>query len=362
MRPVRLVSAELSIASEKIAPPADLSNGSIDRRKSGFSPRHPHAHRYSSSMDSQTLLPICEAVLAQPTAPFHEHAVRAEIIRLLAGCPHVTTELDDFGNLVARYQKGAAATRFAFAAHMDHPAFVGAEFLGGVPEDYRARQPPTRAFGAFAMWDLPAFELKDGHIHSRACDDLIGCAAIVAMFHELERDGSEASVCGLFTRAEEVGFIGAIHLSKSGSLPKSLTVVSLETSSEKGGACKMGDGVIVRVGDRTSIFDSSATATLIQLARSAAIPHQRALMSGGTCEATAYQLYGYRTAGLCVALGNYHNCGPDLRIESEFVAINDVAAMASLCVAAAIAGELPDPETALRERLECGLVEYARFR
>ena len=42
-------------------------------------------------------------------------------------------------------------------------------------------------------------------------------------------------------------------------------------------------------------------------------------MSGGTCEATAYQLYGYRTAALCVALGNYHNCGPDLTIAPEFV-------------------------------------------
>ena len=36
---------------------------------------------------------------------------------------------------------------------------------------------------------------------------------------------------------------------------------------------------------------------------------QRCLMSGGTCEATAYQLYGYETGGLCIALGNYHNRG-----------------------------------------------------
>ena len=123
----------------------------------------------------------------------------------------------------------------------------------------------------------------------------------------------------------------------------------------------MGDGVIIRVGDRTSIFDSTPTAQLVQLAREREIPHQRALMSGGTCEATAYQLYGYRTAGLCVALGNYHNCGPDEQIAPEFVSIDDVAGLTRLCVVAASAPELPDVEGALRKRLEDGMREYERY-
>src|SRR3954471_4187874 len=97
----------------------------------------------------------------------------------------------------------------------------------------------------------------------------------------------------------------------------------------------MGEGVIVRVGDRTSIFDDTATAALTAAATEAKIPFQRRLMSGGTCEATAYQLYGYRTAALCVALGNYHNCGPDLTIAPEFVALDDVAGMVQLMVRAA---------------------------
>src|SRR5438067_1475377 len=115
----------------------------------------------------------------------------------------------------------------------------------------------------------------------------------------------------LFTRAELAAFICAIHHAKSGLLQPDLTIVSHETSSEKGGPVRMGEGVIIRVGDRTSIFDSDASATLVALARLHAIPHQRALMQGGTCEATAYQLYGYRSAGLCVALANSHNCAPN---------------------------------------------------
>lgn len=307
------------------------------------------------------LLEIARAILARPTAPFHEDAVRAEILMQLAQCPHVAAELDEFGNVVACYRRGDGAARYAFAAHMDHPAYVGGEFLGGVPAEYREKNPPVRDFGAFAMWDLPAFELRDGRIFSRACDDLIGCAAIVALFHELERAGAEVCVHGLFTRAEEVGFVGAIHLARSGRVPKSLTIVSLETSSEKGGPAQMGAGVIVRVGDRTSIFDDAATAALVDAARTAAIPVQRCLMSGGTCEATAYQLYGYRCAGLCVALGNYHNCGPDAQIASEFVSADDVAGMVRLMFAATTNPAAADPHAALRAKLEAGVTSYARF-
>ncbi len=307
------------------------------------------------------LLDLARAILAQPTAPFHEDAVRAEILMQLAQCPHVTAEVDDFGNVLACYCCGEGAARYAFAAHMDHPAYVGGEFLGGVPVEYREKNPPVRDFGAFAMWDLPAFELRDGRIFSRACDDLIGCAAIVALFHELELAGAEVCVHGLFTRAEEVGFVGAIRLALSGRVPKTLTIVSLETSSEKGGPAQMGAGVIVRVGDRTSIFDDAATAALMDAAKRAEIPVQRCLMSGGTCEATAYQLYGYRSAGLCVALGNYHNCGPDTQIASEFVSAADVEGMVRLMVAATTTAPTADPHAMLRLRLEAGVASYAHF-
>jgi putative aminopeptidase FrvX len=313
-------------------------------------------------VDPTALLDLTRSILAQPTAPFHEDAVRAEILIQLAQIPSVHVEQDDFGNVVARYDGCSGHSEYAFAAHMDHPAYVGEEFLGGVPETYREKKPPTRDFGAFAMWDLPACEVHDGRIHSRACDDLIGCIAILALFQELDRTEAAATVHGLFTRAEEVGFVGAIHLAKSGHVPKDLTIVSLECSSERSpGAGKMGDGPIIRVGDRTSIFDDGATAALVKAATEAKLPHQRCLMSGGTCEATAYQLYGYRTAALCVALGNYHNCGPELTIAPEFVAVDDVAGMIAL-MHAAVSNESPaDPHATLREKLEKGMERYRRF-
>lgn len=308
-------------------------------------------------MDSAEILSITRRILAQPTAPFHEDAVRREIRALLADCPRVALTEDRFGNLLAHYRRGKGSARLAFAAHMDHPAYVGREFLGGVPGRYRKKKPATRRFGAFRMWDLPACDVRAGRIRSRACDDLIGCAAIVAALRELDRTGADCEAWGIFTRAEEVGFIGAIELAKSGLLPKSVTVVSLETSSVKGGPVKIGGGPIIRVGDRTSIFDSAATAQLQSAAKTAGITCQRALMQGGTCEATAYALHGYRTAAMCVALGNYHNCGPGDRIASEYVSLTDTLGMARLCVAAATAKH-GDPHAELRKSLDKRLADH----
>ena len=312
-------------------------------------------------METSHLLEIVRSILGQPTAPFHEDAVRAEICQQLAQCPHVTLEIDEVQNLIAIYANGDGPARYAFAAHMDHPGFVGGEFHGGVAKEYLDRRPPTRDYGAFAMWDLPAFSLEHSRIYSRACDDLIGCAAIVAMFHEMERTGAKGSCYGLFTRAEEVGLVGATLLARSERIPKDITVVSLETSNELGGSARMGAGVVVRVGDRTAIFDDAATATLAHIATEQKIPFQRCLMSGGTCEGTVFQLYGYRTAALCVALGNYHNCGPDTTIDSEYVSLADVEAMTRLCTATASAGDAPDPHAVLRAKFEKRVEKYRRM-
>jgi hypothetical protein len=58
-------------------------------------------------------------------------------------------------------------------------------------------------------------------------------------------------------------------------------------------------------------------------------------MSGGTCEATAYQEFGFQTCAVCVALGNYHNCAPKNRIAPEYITVRDALAMVSLLVQAA---------------------------
>jgi endoglucanase len=200
-----------------------------------------------------------------------------------------------------------------------------------------ALEPDSRP--AFAVWELEDFAVRGGLIHGRSCDDLVGVASVLATLIELKRLGRKVHVIGVISRAEEVGFMGALTVAGAGLLPRGGLVISLETSKELP-SVEMGSGVIIRVGDRSSIFDSKATRFLTEVAadlerEDRRFVFQRALMSGGTCEATAYQEFGLTTAGVCIALGNYHNCGPRGRIASEFVSLADACGMVRLLARAA---------------------------
>ena len=103
--------------------------------------------------------------------------------------------------------------------------------------------------------------------------------------------GEKVNVIGLISRAEEIGFRGALAATAAKALPAKSLVISLETSRELPGV-KMDEGVILRVGDKTSIFDTKAMRFLGELCaelrnRDKRFRFQRGLMSGGTCEATA---------------------------------------------------------------------------
>ena len=236
-------------------------------------------------------------------------------------------------------------------------------FLGGVPAE-RLETHPVEWFGDFGMWQLKPFELKDGFIHSRVCDDLVGCAAIIAMFMELEEKKVEATVYGIFTRAEEVGFVGAIELAKRWHLPDGVCFVSLETSAPRGGA-EQGKGPVIRVGDRTSVFHDGVTAELLDAATGAGITHQRALLDGGSCEATAMNLYGIPAAGISVLLGNYHNCPPQSGIAEEFISLSDTKNLVKLITATTIRmaqRKVGDSSKAmLKKRLEKRLLDHRRY-
>jgi hypothetical protein len=80
-------------------------------------------------------------------------------------------------------------------------------------------------------------------------------------------------------------------------------------------------------------------------------------MSGGTCEATAYQECGYPCAAVCVALGNYHNCAPEDRIAEESVSASDAISMAELLMEGAV--QMKNFQK-LTKRLPARLEKYAR--
>lgn len=260
----------------------------------------------------------------------------------------LTMKVDSGGNLLVT-QKGRKRRAPVIAiAHMDHPAFVVTavgeqiefEFRGGVDEAYfvgaRVRIPKIGGahwlqvteydpksqrgvmekgvargevqVGDIGMWAFPPPVASAGMHQAPACDDLAGVAAALAALDRARGRDDLRHYGVLLTRAEEVGLVGALHAAVTGSVPADARMISIETSRELPHA-KVGDGPIIRTGDRSTVFDRDLTNKITDAARRAGLQHQRKLMDGGGCEATAFGGLGYQAAGLCVALRNWHNRG-----------------------------------------------------
>jgi endoglucanase len=161
--------------------------------------------------------------------------------------------------------------------------------------------------GDIVRWTFPPASLgiENYLLRARACDDLAGAAAALSALDRLAGAGA-GHFSVLLTRAEEVGFVGAIAACELKTLPAGARVLSIECSRQSVDA-PVGGGPIVRVGDASSVFSSELTNRVAGTARSADIPHQRKLMAGGSCEATAFVALGHEATGLCLALANYHN-------------------------------------------------------
>lgn len=327
--------------------------------------------------ETQRLHQIARDVLNLPTVPFREEAVRQHIINFCAQ-RNITTKRDDVGNIIAVYGPGHKNSVFAFGAHMDHPGFIAAGdsradrlnalFYGGVEEKY-FKNTDVRFFteagpvkgtvvktqknrnkrgllvqirvqgrvqkGDAGMWNLPAFRVRGDRLYSRACDDLVGCVSILALLDELYRSRIQKKVMAVFTSAEEAGLQGAKHLCTQRAIAKNVRVVAIETSSVLP-SVRMGDGVVIRVGDRSSVFTPGLTAFLLDCAKriqsaDKTFRYQRKLMDAGTCESTVYDRFGYLNAAVCIPLGNYHNRNVRTgRIASEYVSLSDLETMVRL--------------------------------
>ena len=323
---------------------------------------------------------ILKDLLNLPTAAFVESHVLTYIKDTCRGLKGVTCRPDRYGNLLVRYRhRPRGTTPLVFAAHTDHPGFVAQEmrdrrtvraaFRGGVMSSYvdgakvrfwsgdhwvkgkvleLTKTTPVPRFGPGAsrpdeallrvsepiarnapgMWDLPAPALKGDRVHACACDDIAGVAALLDLLQRLSKKQLRADVYCLFTRAEEVGFIGAIGAAQVHSIPKKLPVIVIEMSKELPNA-RIGDGPVLRVGDRLSIFTPELIAFCGDVAqklsrRRRTFAFQRKLMDGGACESTAFMTYGYQTMCLCLPLGNYHNMDTDRgKIANEYISVSD---------------------------------------
>ena len=344
------------------------------------------------------VLEIFKELTSAPTAPFHEESVIKKAKGWIKNnFGNGITVKEHRGGLVVSYgERGAPA--LALAAHLDHPGFsldrvnnkgARAELLGGLPKDqlvgaavqaFAAGAPdnrpealgrfgspdgelypvtwtsaPPRVRPAFAVLDLPACEVGGPWLASRSIDDLLGCAISLEVLRRLVRERAKANLIVLLHRAEEVGFIGALDLIESGAVDPGTSVLSIETSKRLPRAVP-GRGPILRTGDKAVLFDPNLEELLREAAKGRRV--QRRRMNGGTCEATAYQAYGYEAGGLAIPLVNYHNRGPR-RVLPEMVKLADIQPAVEVLVAAAKLFPGKTLRGALRSRLGARLKKMA---
>ncbi len=215
----------------------------------------------------------------------------------------------------------------------------------------------------------PAAKAKKKRLVARACDDAAGLAACLAAL-DRARSKAKTPVAVLVTRAEEIGFVGAIATvrdGKKGLLRKDDRVISIETSAAQA-AAPMGEGCVLRVGDKTSVFHSGLTDFLhrrcVAIAeRDKSFKFNRALMPGGTCEATAFDAFGHMAAAACVPLANYHNMDREnKKMAAEEIDLNDWRSLVTFLTDAGLnASDFDGKPTALRKSMTDRYQKHARL-
>lgn len=339
------------------------------------------------------VLDVFRLLTSVPTAPFHEAGVSGVVLswlrRELGSRARVRRHR---GGLMLSYRGRGTGPALVLAAHMDHPGFhierptpkgARAVLQGGHPRELlegclvevfpkdakdnrpaavgvlgpapkkgdafpltwtKPSKPGTRlAFGVLALTPL---ELKDGWVLSRSIDDLLGCAVALEVLRRAARARLKTDLTVFLHRAEEVGFVGALEFACRGAASPEDSIISIEASRSLPGA-RPGKGPVIRLGDKAVLFDANLVALLDRAAlalKGRRIPVQRKRLTGGTCEATAYQSFGYETAGVALPLVNYHNGIGCKRIAPEMVKAADAAGCVELLVEAARLF----PETPLR--------------
>lgn len=353
---------------------------------------------------------------AIPTAAGEEWRVVSWIEKWTKKQAGIVLKKDRFGNLLLTQTRRSSKKPIYITSHLDHPAFVvrkqideqhlEMEFRGGVNDAYfvgakvevfdnndnrfvgtvDSLDPKTKPFkrvivklhksvagfffeGDIARWRFAPPVVKGDLLHAPACDDLAGVAAAISSLDKIKKLNGLGHVGVLLTRAEEIGFVGAIAAAKNRTVPKTARLLCLETSRSFPES-PIGAGPILRVGDKTSVFGPELTNAIAEIMQAQTkIAWQRKLMPGGTCESTAFCNYGYLSTCLCLALGNYHNMhdidgvlhkNKTAKVAPEIISVNDFHGLVNMLTL--VCKNLDAPRAAtLRRSLEARLKSHRKL-
>jgi endoglucanase len=318
-------------------------------------------------MDLETLKHSLHFILSKPTAPFRETQVMSAL-KLLCNEAQLPFVQDNFGNIWINVKNFSDLknVNLLVVAHTDHPGIViekierkklYGKWLGGGPKDIQnsifevfsenvstfakvvshtsgPRGPDKVILELLANFNFYKKEIKklgaclsfesnkikdniifkNNQCITKAADDLAGTVcSFLALKEALKESKNLRKTALLFTRAEESGFHGTLYVLRKKILnSKKTKILSIEASSRLSPNGLPDFGPILRLGDRMTLFNHDFTYALESIAKKIQaqdknFKYQKRIMDGGACEASAFNLYGFKVSGISLPLINYHN-------------------------------------------------------
>lgn len=236
---------------------------------------------------------------------------------------------DRFGNLIVRFRRERGGQPLFFCAHLDHPGLVAvkvdgeeirAEYRGGSATICRVGS-TVNFYGAnrtsnavitsvdtqtivspiLMLNGKDTVEVGDvgvitTEVTSLACDDMAGVCACIHALDRIDQNALAGPVRLLFTRAEEIGMIGAIGACRSGLIPAASRLIVVDARSDTND-----DRIHVSARDRSGPVNPRLVNECVRLgcALNEELPT--------TTEAGVYGAFGFDSAAVTYPISFMHN-------------------------------------------------------
>ena len=327
------------------------------------------------------MLNILQKLCSVPSVSGREDAVRATLQELMTPlCNEIYT--DALGNLIAK-RCGTAdePRRIMLCAHMDEIGYLVTYIeedgslrisnVGGIhwaasayttvvsekgvhgvlvpedgtkPADYAPHKflidigasDRTEAEALVSVGDffvsLPSLTpLCGSRVCGRPMDDRIGCAVLIRIAEQLTRESPKDDVYFVFSVQEEVGCRGAKPAAFAIEPDYALVFDVTGTGDVKGAkpmACRVGDGVAIKVKDASVICHVPTVRHLQRLGKEKNIRHQTEILTYGGTDTSSIQMSGLgcRVGALSIPTRYIHS-------GTELLSLSDAEACASLALA-----------------------------
>lgn len=377
----RLLASEVAGSAEGAGTRIEL-RGELDRSEPGGGE---HAETAS----------LLARLVTTPGLSGHEGPV-AEVVRnALPEWARELARLDEAGNLLVELGRERRGPRMAFVAHMDEIGYEAARpeddgrlrlarrggFLPSVFEAHPAvaRTPGGPVTGVIAprpgyaqsdeesvsheelRFDLgaagpeeaavlvpegsPILPLKEFHrlgphrASARSFDDRVGCAALLLALGEIDPSSVDRPVVFAWSVAEEVGLVGAKHLSET--LPPLDYVFPVDTfvtsdsplESPRFAHAPLGRGAVLRALDNSNVTPMAVVRSIEEIAERHDLPLQYGVTGGGN-DGAVFTRYGAVDVPISWPMRNSHT-------PAEVIDLRDVEALARLVRLLALEWEAP---------------------